>query len=842
MRKLILTLVLCTLCLCPLFSQEAFYIYRNDGDFNGFFYDEVVEMRQSKIGVDSVEYDRWVTQEVVLADTIYRIPLAAIDSIGFQQPEIIINPDVRHMDLLGMTPYVTSRDGQTLTFSNDLPSSLMPQVGNVLFGMEGIFDEENFGGRVTSVRNESGGIKVETDKLTKMSDIFVQFITIEEVGFSEDDPTQLRRRMAGMNKIREWDGSHSINTINVNANLHIPINAGGTVGGSIDAGVYLKCRMVVLYQIHDEVYFIKCATHDEIGLQAGFTIQMEISNHEEVKPLIPKPFATIGYPAYPPFPLFELTPVPQLGYRYGGNITAKVSLPNVGYRMHQTFVFDSDLPELMTYKFSDEYVTPESEGIFDALTGMDAEVMLEGFFQIGGKEELALKTNSVFSSIIYASTGVDIWVGPKLDGSLNIDAKSFWTTDDGPYIFRDSHVGFSTLSLDMEAYSEIDNILMDEPIHKTWADGSIDLLPRLDLYAFPEFEEFNASHDESTHSVHAAWKAEPRCILWPCTPGIVMYRLVKGETDIVASGHDIAPKFGYTMKENYNVNFNTNNLKAGEYKVAPSLLVSGTDFPVRSMAKVITIPYMLHVSPDIVTIPANGGEVEFMISTNAPFDSQMDVNIGINTIDQHLDTLNANEGTYKFTCVMDTNRFIFGSSVLSDPGNNTMQTVVSVNGTSRPITVTQELMDLSRLEVFIDISKMIKIDNENWAGSEYHMVLRSSDLTATRINNHQIHISGSRQKTVDGENLVCSVDLTVQYVDTIPGVECYTPYELSGTIQCTGRSDHLNNTTYPINVNLTFDDKTGSELNVHNEHNTSTERTEYSITLYPIGYPYPGEE
>lgn len=43
-------------------AQEAFYIYRNDGDFNGFFYDEVIEMRQSKIGVDSIEYDKWVTQ------------------------------------------------------------------------------------------------------------------------------------------------------------------------------------------------------------------------------------------------------------------------------------------------------------------------------------------------------------------------------------------------------------------------------------------------------------------------------------------------------------------------------------------------------------------------------------------------------------------------------------------------------------------------------------------------------------------------------------------------------------------------------------------------------------
>ena len=78
-RRSVLVFALSALFFVPAFAQEAFYIYRNDGDFNGFFYDEVIEMRQSKIGVDSIEYDRWVTQEVVLADTIYRIPLAAID-------------------------------------------------------------------------------------------------------------------------------------------------------------------------------------------------------------------------------------------------------------------------------------------------------------------------------------------------------------------------------------------------------------------------------------------------------------------------------------------------------------------------------------------------------------------------------------------------------------------------------------------------------------------------------------------------------------------------------------------------------------------------------------------
>ena len=143
MRKLILTFVLCTLCLCA-FSQEAFYIYRNDGDFHGFFYDEVVEMRYSKIALDSVEHEQYVTYEVELADTTYRIPLAAIDSIGFQQPEIKLNPKVRFMERDGLIPYFievcTSYSyGQTayicLDFT-DMPANMAPQVDDVIIGLQ----------------------------------------------------------------------------------------------------------------------------------------------------------------------------------------------------------------------------------------------------------------------------------------------------------------------------------------------------------------------------------------------------------------------------------------------------------------------------------------------------------------------------------------------------------------------------------------------------------------------------------------------------------------------------------------------------------------------------------
>ena len=38
-------------------ENAAFYIYQNDGHFDGFFYDEVLKMSYSKTDTAGVEYD-----------------------------------------------------------------------------------------------------------------------------------------------------------------------------------------------------------------------------------------------------------------------------------------------------------------------------------------------------------------------------------------------------------------------------------------------------------------------------------------------------------------------------------------------------------------------------------------------------------------------------------------------------------------------------------------------------------------------------------------------------------------------------------------------------------------
>ena len=86
-------------------AQDAFYIYQNDGHFDGFFYDQVESINYSKIDTLGRECLDYVVQEIVTADSTYRIMLSAIDSVSFVQPEIKLNPLLRKMDELGQTDY-----------------------------------------------------------------------------------------------------------------------------------------------------------------------------------------------------------------------------------------------------------------------------------------------------------------------------------------------------------------------------------------------------------------------------------------------------------------------------------------------------------------------------------------------------------------------------------------------------------------------------------------------------------------------------------------------------------------------------------------------------------------
>ena len=165
---------------------EAFYIYRNDGDFNAFFRDEVISIDFSREDAEGNTYDEIVTQRVVTADSVYMIPLAAIDSVGFVQPKTIYKEDAMTLDG-ALLDYLVSTDGMKLTFAPSLPTVLTPKEGDKIVSME-LSDKLPYGfsGIARQITNSSSGIEVLCDSID-VTEVVEQFYGIAVLGDDTQD-------------------------------------------------------------------------------------------------------------------------------------------------------------------------------------------------------------------------------------------------------------------------------------------------------------------------------------------------------------------------------------------------------------------------------------------------------------------------------------------------------------------------------------------------------------------------------------------------------------------------------------------------------------------------------
>lgn len=161
--KFICSAVFVLSALLPVSAQEAFYIYRNDGQFNAFFNDEVDSIIYSKIALDSTLCDDYVVQEVYTADSLYRIPLAAIDSVGFVTPETVYKSGVTDI-AENLWQYVITATDSTLLLQSSTPSKLIPQKGDKLVYTEMTETfPAGFAGEVSSVTTNADGIFVSCE-------------------------------------------------------------------------------------------------------------------------------------------------------------------------------------------------------------------------------------------------------------------------------------------------------------------------------------------------------------------------------------------------------------------------------------------------------------------------------------------------------------------------------------------------------------------------------------------------------------------------------------------------------------------------------------------------------
>lgn len=175
----LLTLLLSVCSLQPVqaqAAQDALYIFRNDGKFNAFFFGDIKRIEYSKTDTLGVEQPDYVVQEVYALDTLFRIPISAIDSVAFVTPETQYKADVFRPDK-SIADYIVASDSVVwIRLASNTPAQLIPKKGDKLFIKEpSKYIPNGFVGLVTDVTEGGDGYTVTTGDL-EITDIFDRLV------------------------------------------------------------------------------------------------------------------------------------------------------------------------------------------------------------------------------------------------------------------------------------------------------------------------------------------------------------------------------------------------------------------------------------------------------------------------------------------------------------------------------------------------------------------------------------------------------------------------------------------------------------------------------------------
>lgn len=599
-------------------AQEAFYIYRNDGNFDGFFFDQIERMGYSKYDLDSVEHDIYVVQEIETADSLYRIPLAVIDSIGFQQPEIIFNPNLKNMDETGIAAYIASirTDDRAVMLRRDIPQALMPQAGDVLVG----FDEDtyepfgmnSFAGKVRSVENDPDApfIYVYCDPVTDLGDIFVQFIAAEQV--AADNEGQVRRRLAGYHPDgmrRAKTGEADFLLINENTTLKKQFKPFENTQLNLNLGVGLQVRLQMAYNISWRRAFVKTMLNTgidltpSIGMKASGSFEFPIDG-------LPQLLKSIKFPAVAP--LFQTRPLPEAFLRGGGDLEATVTFPTSHFGWDQTIVLDTDLPGFPVSYSSVTYGPDEKSSDGQSFLDLNsASISLTGYVQTGIKNYINIESNDWAKDFLDFGIGIELYTGPKIEGGIKFETNFGNDGEENIYDnLMNSYIKPTICSVDLEAKARY-KLLWGDEHEETLGSDNLSFGDVM-LYLFPQFKptevDYNNQHRELSITLHPYSKT-----FWRNYFGVAYY----DDEDELVDKYDFTMGYQFIDSLDYQHVFSTKGLPCGWYFVQPYIKTLGQEIPVRGISDSFYITPFIEVDEDSLSVDSKGQSIDVLFGTNA---------------------------------------------------------------------------------------------------------------------------------------------------------------------------------------------------------------------------------
>lgn len=344
----------------------------------------------SHYDADSLFYDEIVTQLVYTPDSLYRIPLAAIDSVGFVTPENVYKPGVVKL-VDEIRNYIVSTDSLTVNFKSDTPVALLPSAGDYLFTEEvSTVFPIGFIGQVRDVDFKDGLIAVSCSQVS-FEDVFEYYYYVM------DNKVELSRKKKANNpdvKEKKWERTWSPGTFTYNLTDFITPNIYPDPLGdlSLDVSCHHSMSLTPTYRVK----YVRIVTP-----RRGTEVSLDISEED----VIAEDFAMSGHINWNhdilstnDIPFLELG-IPFL-WLYGK--------AGVFFNADATISGEQHFSQTYRYTFHCEC---SSRNLFDVRSSLNSihlssehsgEIMAKGFMELGIFAEIGVSfVDSRIASVAY---------------------------------------------------------------------------------------------------------------------------------------------------------------------------------------------------------------------------------------------------------------------------------------------------------------------------------------------------------------------------------------------------------------------------------------------------------
>lgn len=274
MKKL-LTLLLSLIALLSIYAQtergEQVLVFRNTGEVNLFFSEQLDSIVYSRLDTDNVEHENIVSQIFFSPDTAIVIPINEIDSVAFgSRNETVFKKEVRQLNDVDCQ-WIIRYDGCNIFYKLSTPANILPNKGDRLF----------YGERDELFPN---GLAVKVNNVTRTDDAYA--INVTEVEFNEiferlffagDADTS---NYTTIQKASKRNAPSEINVINFSKDFNIKLADNSATLG-IDYNLNIKNSYIVAKPLED-YYSFQADLHHTLGTSISVDLcKAEFSNDWE---------------------------------------------------------------------------------------------------------------------------------------------------------------------------------------------------------------------------------------------------------------------------------------------------------------------------------------------------------------------------------------------------------------------------------------------------------------------------------------------------------------------------------------------------------------------------------